>query len=436
MALRAPRGTEDLLPKAYTNWKFLTDKADEIFSRYGYLYIETPIFEHLDVFVHGIGESSDVVSKEMFRVLSPDAYSKVVSGASENLKADQKLALRPEGTASVVRAVLEHSLLRPGSAPIKLMYAGPMFRAERQQRGRLRQFHQIGAECLGAPDAMADAEVIIMLMEFFEAVGLKKDSLKLLINTLGDDNCRPQYRQEIQEYILQYQDELPEETLRQAKLNPLRAFDSKHERVQEIMSKAPLLKDRLCDECKKHYEALKSYLDEAQITYEEDPRLVRGLDYYTRTVFEVQVRDGLGAQNAIGGGGRYDKLIEISGGKQTPALGFAVGMERILLALEDQNALPALPTKKQVFVALPTENTKAETFRLVQKLRQEGFVVETDYQSRSLKSQLKLANKLQVAYVLIMGEEELEQNKVRLKNMEEGTEELVSLADISSHIVL
>ncbi len=436
MALRAPRGTEDLLPEAYANWKFLTERADEIFSRYGYLYIETPLFEHLDVFVHGIGESSDVVSKEMFRVLSPDGYSKVAAGKAESLKADQRLALRPEGTASVVRAVLEHSLIMPGSAPIKLMYSGPMFRAERQQRGRLRQFHQIGAECLGAPDVMADAEVIIMLMEFFERAGLKKDSLTLLINTLGDDNCRPQYRQEIQDYLLKYKDELPEETLRQAELNPLRAFDSKIERVQEIMADAPLLKDRLCDECKKHYEELKSYLDVAGISYEEDPRLVRGLDYYTRTVFEIQVKDGLGAQNAIGGGGRYDKLIEISGGKPTPALGFAVGMERILLALEDQEALPAHPRQKQIYVAYPNEHTKAEAFFVVQRLRSEGFVVETDYQGRSLKSQLKLANKLQVAYVAILGEDEIAQKSVRLKDMDKGTEELVAYDNLAAHIVL
>lgn len=435
MAVNAPRGTEDLLPGRMRFWLQMQETAESLFGLYGYEMAETPIFEQIDVFVRGIGQSTDVVSKEMFRVLSPDGYNKVSEGQADTLKHDQHLALRPEGTAGIVRAVMQHNLVPQGGAPVKLMYAGPMFRAERQQRGRLRQFHHIGAECLGAPDPIADAEVIIMLMQFFEEIGLDLSKIKLYLNTLGDDACRPAYREAVRSYILDHKDEMCEDCLRRADINPLRAYDCKNEHCHEIMQDGPLIYDYLCDDCKEHYKMVKRYLDKAGVEYEEDPRLVRGLDYYTRTVFEVQVLDGLGAQNAIGGGGRYDKLMEAVGGKPTPGLGFAVGMERIMLALEDQGVDISEDIAPEVFVAITSPELKELSFDIVQDLRNNNIATNTDYQGRSLKSQLKLAGKSEIPYTVIVGDEEAKRGVVVVRDMDLGSEEDVAIEEVSDYLL-
>jgi histidyl-tRNA synthetase len=425
MAFRAPRGTTDLLGQQAYAWNSIRQTAFDLFARYGYAPIETPTFEQLDVFVRGIGEATDVVGKEMFLVRSGHALDTLVAG--EKRKAVENRARRPERAAGGARAIVENGLVPPGAATVKLVYAAPMYRHERPQKGRLREFHQIGAECLGAAEPSADAEVIIMLMRFFEAVGIAPGSMRLLVNSMGDDACRPAYRALVRDYILEHSDALCPDCVRRADTNPLRAFDCKNPACQEIMEEAPRITEALCDDCRKHYEAVKELLSEAGLTYEEDSRLVRGLDYYTRTVFEVQVIDGLGSQNAIGGGGRYDKLIEEFGGKPTPGLGFAVGFERILLALEAQENADFSPAAPQVFVAAIDETTRATAFSLTQKLRDSGISAELDHQNRSLKSQFKLADKYGVSQIVIVGPDELAQGTVTLRSMDTHEERKVAL---------
>ena len=327
------QGTEDLFGGYMRAWQLMQDVARELFGSYGFDMIETPAIEQVDTFVHGIGESTDVVRKEMFRVFSGALLPDVLERGSEShLKPRQRMAMRPEGTAGVVRAAVENNFVPQGAAPAKLWYAEAMFRGERPQKGRLRQFHQVGVEWLGASDPAADAECIIMLMQYFERLGFARENLRLVINSMGDAACRPAYREKVRAFILDHADEMCEDCLERAEINPLRAFDCKNDHCREVMKDAPLAPDNLCEECAAHYAAVKRYLDAAGVSYVEDPTLVRGLDYYTRTVFEVEaVGSGVGA---IGGGGRYDGLMELEGGKPTPGVGFAVGFERAMLALE------------------------------------------------------------------------------------------------------
>ncbi|MBS5328176.1 MAG: histidine--tRNA ligase, partial [Atopobium sp.] len=339
------QGTEDLYGGYMRSWEHMQDVARHLFGTYGFDRIETPALEQVDTFVHGIGESTDVVRKEMFRVFSGALLDDLLAAGNESgLKPRQRMAMRPEGTAGVVRAAVEHNFVPQGGTPAKLWYAESMFRGERPQKGRLRQFHQVGVEWLGASDPAADAESIIMLMKFYEQMGFSPADMKLMINSMGDAECRPAYREKVKQFILDHKDEMCEDCLERAEINPLRAFDCKNESCHAVMKDAPLISDNLCDDCRAHYEQVKAYLDAAGISYVEDPTLVRGLDYYTRTVFEVEIPNaGVGA---IGGGGRYDGLVELEGGKPTPGVGFAVGFERIMLALEALGvaAEPAAPS--------------------------------------------------------------------------------------------
>jgi histidyl-tRNA synthetase len=428
MALQAPRGTTDLLPQQAQALNRIQQLAHEVFSRYGYSLIETPTFEQLDVFVRGIGEATDVVGKEMFRVFSSGALTKLQEG--DALKSDEILALRPEQTAGVARAVVQHNLVPPEGATVKLWYKGTMFRAERPQMGRLREFHQIGAECLGAAEPTADAEVIIMLMRFFEACGIPRSAMRLFLNSMGDDACRPAYREQVRGFIRNHTAELCPECIRRADTNPLRAFDCKNEACQQVLADAPRITDMLCAECRAHYEAVKGLLDAAGISYCEDPRLVRGLDYYTRTVFEVQVDVGLGSQNAVGGGGRYDGLIETFGGKPTPGLGFAVGLERIQLVLEATGNAVDTRLTPAVYVAAVDANARQAAFFLAQQMRDAGISVELDHQGRSLKSQFKQADKSGAQRVAIIGPDELAAGTVTLRTLDTHDECSVALSDV------
>ena len=432
MTVTKPKGTEDLIAADALTWNYLRDVADDLFTVYGYQPVETPMFEQADVFVHGLGTGTDVVRKEMFTTLSSDAYAKVAAGEADALKAAQRLALRPEGTAGVVRAAIEHSLVAQGGTPAKLWYAGPMFRAERPQKGRLREFHQIGVECLGAEDPAADAEVIIMFMRYVEALGIDRSSIRLLINSMGDDACRPAYRDSVSAYMHEHLDELCDECKVRADTNPLRAFDCKNERCHEVMEGAPKISDALCDDCRAHYAKVKSYLDAQGIAYVEDPRLVRGLDYYTRTVFEVQVVDGLGAQNAIGGGGRYDELFETAGGKPTPGLGFAAGFERLVLAMQACGATLPEPVRPDAYVAVAEPEVAGAAFALTQELRDNGFIVEADRQGKSLKGQFKQADKYAAPFIVVVGPDELAAGKVKLRDMSSHDERLVALDDVTN----
>jgi histidyl-tRNA synthetase len=410
---RAPKGTADVLPTTALVWERVSRVAAELFGRYGYQPIYTPLFEHTEVFTRGIGEATDIVSKEMYTFED---------------KGGRSLTLRPEGTASVVRSALEHNLTANG-ASVKLYYAGPMFRYERPQKGRMRQFWQIGAELLGAAEPTADAELITLLWRFFEECGIPAENMRMLLNSMGDENCRPAYREKVATYIRVHADGLCEECNRRADTNPLRAFDCKNPACKEIMGGAPLLRDELCDDCREHYSAVKALLDELGIPYVEDPSLVRGLDYYTRTVFEVQVDAGLGSQNAIGGGGRYDRLMQEYGGPATPGLGFALGFERMMLAMEAAGALGQTAARIDVFVALAEPTARAEAFALVSAVRDAGVSAEMDHQGKSLKSQMKIADRLGATFVLILGADELAAGEATLRDMNAKAESRVALAD-------
>ena len=435
MDLHKPKGTEDLFGARMRAWTRMQDVAADLFSHYGFSQIETPAFEQIDVFVHGIGTSTDVVRKEMFRVFSGANFANVLeNGGEEKLKAAHRLALRPEGTAGFARAAVENTFVPQGGAPAKVYYAGPMFRGEDVQKGRLRQFHQIGVEVLASDEPAMDAEVIIMLMQFYQALGLTEKDLVLKINSMGDAACRPAYREKIADCSRAHADHMCLECQNRAETNPLRAFDCKNKTCQAIMKDAPKITDYLCEECAAHYTQVKKYLDEAGISYVEDPALVRGLDYYSQTVFEVEATAGVGAQSAIGGGGRYDGLMELVGGKATPGIGFAVGFERIMLALEEAGVDLAGPAPSCIYVAKTDESLRNDVFELCLFLREKGFRVEADYQARSLKSQFKQADKLNAKVVLVLGPDEVATHTVSLRNMEEHTQENVKREDLLENL--
>lgn len=436
MAFQNPAGVNDLLPNDAYGQQQLIGIARHIFGRYGYRYMETPTFEKIEVFARGIGEATDVIGKEMYGVYPMSSLEKLFSEktlTSEGLSdtsALKSLALRPENTAGLARAVVQHNLVPPGAPAAKLWYAGSMFRHERQQKGRYREFRQIGAECFGASEPSADAEVILMLMTYFEALGIPRGQMILKINSMGDKNCRPAYRAAVRRYILAREAEFCPECLRRAETNPLRAFDCKNPQCQAALVKAPKITNFLCEECAGRYARVKKYLDASGLGYEEDSRLVRGFDYYTRTVFEVQVDAGLGAQNAIGGGGRYDGLLEEYGAKHTPSLGFAVGLERIMMVLEALKSAPELPAPAQIFVAAVDEEARSAAFSLAFDLRQNGVSVELDHQARSLKSQFKLADKLGVSFVVVIGPEEIARRQLTVRTMSDGTQQELSREEL------
>ena len=430
MQAQRAEGTKDLIGRDMRAWQKMQDVAAEVFGPFGFEPVETPAIEQLDVFVHGIGQSTDVVRKEMFRVFSGANFERVLQeGTDAKLKAKQRLALRPEGTAGVVRAVVENNLVPQGAAPVKLYYAEAMFRGERPQKGRLRQFHQVGIEWLGAPDPAADAECIIMLMRFYERLGFDLSKLRLLINSMGDPACRPAYRDKVRQFILDHADEMCDECRERAELNPLRAFDCKNEHCHQVMADAPLMPEHLCDDCRDHYAKVKQYLDEAGIAYIEDPTLVRGLDYYTRTVFEVEA-PGAGV-GSIGGGG----LVELEGGKPTPGVGFAVGFERAMLALEAFGGEMADDVERCAYVANAGAELRGEVFSLANLLRSAGIRTECDYQGRSLKSQFKQADKVGAAYMVVIGGDELASGNVRLRDMGTGEEKLVARAELVDELL-
>jgi histidyl-tRNA synthetase len=420
-AYRAPKGTSDLLPPDAREWERFVAVARDLFARYGYEPIYTPVFEHTDVFVRGIGEATDIVGKEMYTF-------------DDKGTPPTSLTLRPEGTAPVVRSALENGLVANGLSA-KLYYSGPMFRYERPQAGRRRQFWQIGVEALGMAEPSVDAEVIALLMEFFAAIGVPRGSMRLLLNSMGDEACRPAYRAEIAAFIRGNSERLCDECVRRAETNPLRAFDCKNPGCRDTMAAAPILRERLCDDCAAHYAAVKRHLEALGIEYVEDSTLVRGLDYYTRTVFEVQA-EGLGAQNAIGGGGRYDRLFEQYGGPPTPGLGFALGFERTVLALRAAGVEPQAPAMADVFVARVAPGVAAEAFAITQRLRGAGIAAETDHQDRSLKAQMKAADRFGSLLVVLVGSDELADGEVTVRDMASKEEWRLSLHGIEEALRL
>lgn len=434
-----PEGTQDLLGEEAEEWQNFEYAAKMILEKGGFYRCEPPTFEKEELFVRGLGDSTDIVNKEMFSVFSGGNLAKMKAG--EELPSKSKFALRPEGTAGVVRAAIENGLLDDTEQqPLRVWYSGSMFRAERPQKGRLREFHQIGLECLGSEDAYLDAQAIVLMCDTFIMYGIEEAKVEMHLNTMGCEDCRPAWREAVKEYIDAHEADMCETCLERAQKNPLRAFDCKNENCQQIMKDAPKITDFLCLDCRTHFEKVKRLLNAADLDYVLDPTLVRGLDYYTRTVFEAQFTDGMGSQNAIGGGGRYDKLVEELGGKSTPALGFAIGFERCLLAKKACGfTRTELPGPDFFFIVTNDDARKfAEAFALNPDNSSDSFDFdfrprkEGEPAYRSIKSQLRLANKLKASYAVILGDEEMHTEIATVKNLRSHEEKKVPFSDLKS----
>jgi len=420
MITKRPRGTADILPEEVDFWLFLEETARQICREYGYREIRTPVFEHTELFHRGVGDTTDIVEKEMYEFED---------------KGGRSITLRPEGTAPVVRAYLENNLSAEAQ-PVKLFYLGPMFRYGRPQTGRLRQFHQFGIEAFGSKDPAVDAEVIGLCMDYYKRLGLKE--LELRINSVGCPVCRKENRRLLQEYLQPRLNDLCQTCRGRFDKNPLRIFDCKSEVCGELVAQAPTPADTLCAECAEHFEKVKDYLALMGIPFVEDRRLVRGLDYYTNTAFEI-VAGGLGAQSSIGGGGRYDALVETCGGPPTPGIGFGLGLERIILSLQAQGVKPPHKEDDSVFVAtLSGESSEVETkkaMEILYLLRRNGFAADKDYLGRSLKAQMKYANKKGFKYAVIVGGEELERGSVTLRNMATSEQQESKVENITAALL-
>ncbi len=410
--IKAITGTKDILPSEISKWNYLEAIVKKILSNFNYKEIRTPIFENTFLFARGIGEATDIVSKEMYTFLD---------------RSGESLTLRPELTASVVRAFIEHSIEKKQSLS-KFFYFGPMFRQERPQAGRLRQFHQFGAEALGSNDPLLDAEMIIIAFDILKELGLK--NLEVKINSLGIPSEREVYKNKLKEYLKNHFSKLSEESKKRFDTNVLRIFDSKDERDIEIMKNAPLLIDYLMEESLSHFELVKTTLNNAQVSFVVDSSLVRGLDYYTHTTFEI-VSGSVGSQSALCGGGRYNGLIKELGGADLPGVGFAAGMERILLACENENVLNLPEDNIDLYIVTLDKSKINISYNIAIELRRKNKIVELDYLSRSVKAQMREANKFNTKFVLFVGGDELINNQVVLKNMINGSQENISLNDLN-----
>jgi len=408
----APRGTKDILPASITAWRYVEQVMREVCAIFDYHEIRTPMFEHTELFHRGIGDTTDVVEKEMYTFTDRGARS---------------LTLRPENTASVVRAFVENKMYGD-VAPTKLYYIGPMFRYDRPQAGRMRQFHQFGIEALGASSPIIDAEVIVLALQVLKKLGLM--DLKLKINSVGCGNCRPVHRKLLQDFFRPNLQKLCRDCQSRFERNPLRILDCKVPECKQIAVGAPKITDCLCDECSEHFAKVQVLLNAAGIEYEIDSNLVRGLDYYTKTAFEIQYSP-LGAQSAVCGGGRYDGLVEELGGPSTPGIGFAMGMERVLLALTKQNLLQEAAEDIDVFIVVPDVENLPLAFKTLNVLRAGGLSCDMDFLGRSMKAQMKQANRLKAHKVIIFGQEEVARDAVVLRDMDTSEQNEVQIVDLS-----
>lgn len=404
------KGTKDILPQDADMWQFLEKNALEVFSKYGYKEIRTPIFEATELFARGVGDTTDIVNKEMYTFE----------------KSDRSLTLRPENTAGVVRSYIENGMSRI-SPPVKLWYKGPMFRYERPQAGRQRQFHQVGVEMFGVKEPAADAEVILLAVNYLKSLGL--NDLEVEINSLGCPKCREEYKNKIKEVLKPEFNNLCEDCQNRYEKNPLRLLDCKVESCKEIFEKpnikAVIQSDFICEECAEHYSKLKEYLNSLDIKYIENKLLVRGLDYYNRTVFEIK-SNNLGSQNAVCGGGRYDSLVRNLGGDDTPAVGWAMGMERLI------SLLPKIePEKLDAFIV---SNDATEAFKLAEELRCQGLKVEFDYANKKFTKQLEKASKI-AKFAFILGEDEINTNTVSVKNLSSSVQKKIERKNLRSEYI-
>lgn len=412
MTLQAPKGTFDWLPPRSERALAVREALTAPARRAGYGYIETPVFEDTALFVRGVGESTDIVSKEMYTFED---------------KGGRSITLRPEGTASVVRAVLQHGLHNNGQLPVKLWYSGSQFRYEKAQKGRYRHFWQVGAEALGAEDPALDAELILLAVDGYAALGLT--GVRLLINTLGDKVCRPVYRAALQDFLRGL--DLDEATRARIEINPLRVLDDKRPDVQAQLAGAPLVVDHLCEACKAYHEEVRALLAASGAAYTDDPRLVRGLDYYTRTTFEF-VHDGLGSQSAVGGGGRYDGLSEMLGGPALPSVGWALGVDRTVLAMEAEGLFgdESAEARVRVYGVPLGEEARRRMFLLVTELRRAGLAADMSFGGKGVKGAMKGADRSGAGYAVILGERDIAAGVAQVKDLASGDQTAVPLAEI------
>lgn len=412
---RAVKGTNDILPIDSQKWQFVEGKMLEIARMFGFEEIRVPVFEHTEVFKRSVGDTTDVVQKEMYTF---------------DDKGGRSITLRPELTAGVVRSAIEKGLVQ-GALPLKVCYIGGCYRYEKPQAGRLREFHQFGVECFGASSPNADAEVIMLAKQVLDTVGIEKISLE--INSIGCPECRKNYQAALKQYFNDNIETLCATCKDRLDRNPMRILDCKSPVCSELAKNAPVVIDYLCDDCKEHFEGVKKHLEAAGVKFTVNPHIVRGLDYYTRTVFEF-VSGDIGAQSTVCGGGRYDGLVNQMGGPAVPALGFGMGIERLMLVLEAQNTeLPKINTC-DLYIATMGEAASLKASELCYNLRNDGFKVQTDISSRGLKAQMKYADKIGAAFTMVLGDSEIESGNAKLKDMKTGEETAVKLCDISDSL--
>ena len=402
------KGTEDVLPKQSYRWQFIENIMREESRAYGFKELRTPVFEHTELFARGVGQTTDVVQKEMYTF---------------DTKGGESVTLRPEGTAGAARAMLEHSLDNEG-LPVKASYFVSCYRYEKPQAGRLRELHQFGIEEFGTQSPVADAEIICLAQSVLDRLGL--DQIHLELNSIGCPECRAKYNQALRDYFSQYKDKLCGTCLTRLEKNPMRLLDCKSPEDQAIAKDAPVITDYLCEDCENHFTEVKKYLDAAGVTYHINPKIVRGLDYYTKTVFEF-ITDCIGAQGTVCGGGRYDGLIEELGGKHTPSLGFAMGLERLLMVMDAQGIEIPNNDSCALYIATMGDEAKIKAFELLRRVRESGLTAETDVVGRGLRAQMKYADKIGAKYSMVLGDNEIAENKAKVKNMDSGEQTELAL---------
>lgn len=418
MSFKVPRGTQDILPGQTEKWQKVEEIIRHLCQVYRYPEIRTPIFESTELFQRGVGDTTDIVQKEMYTFKD---------------RGDRSLTLRPEGTAAVVRSYVEHKMFGQPDQPVKLSYIGPMFRYERQQAGRYRQFVQFGVEAIGSKDPAIDAEVIALAMNVYEAAGLK--DVKLVINSLGDHEVRAKHREAMVMHFEPHIHEFCSDCQSRLEKNPLRILDCKVDRDHPLMATAPALTDYLNEESARYFEQVKKYLDVLGISYEVDPNLVRGLDYYNHTTFEIMsTAEGLGAITTLCGGGRYNGLVEEIGGPESPGIGFAMSIERLLLALEAEGKELDTENQLDMYIVAMDDEAKLKAVELASSFRAKGISTEIDYSNRKMKAQMKSADRQKATWVIVLGETELAEQQATVKNMATGNQEMVPFHDLVNYL--
>ena len=416
MLSKAPRGTRDILPKEVYKWHYVEKKFREICALYGYEEMRTPIFEHTEVFTRSVGDTTDIVQKEMYTFTD---------------KGDRQISLKPEGTAGTIRSFIEHKLYAD-TQPTKLFYITPCFRYERPQAGRQRQFHQFGIEALGSDEPSIDAEVISLAVQFFNEVGLK--DLSVNINSVGCPHCREEYNKTLKTYLDAKSDVLCETCLERKEKNPMRVIDCKNPTCKENIQDIPFMIDHLCDDCKNHFDKLQEYLREMDIKFVVDKTIVRGLDYYKKTAFEI-ISNDIGSQSTVCGGGRYDGLVEQLGGpKGISGIGFGLGAERLLLTLENNNIEIKNPKSTDIYIATIGDTAKTKSFSLIKALRDNHISADIDHLGKSLKAQFKYSDKINAKYTIVIGDDELVNDEATLKNMATSEQTTVKLSELVNEL--